>query len=227
MEEILERYNNYDIKAFCLAAPFGGWRGTGYPSKDRYREFAELFLSVKETLKDYEIELGWWIVLTVKNGGGFTPIIKDDRTKHPFACCPSDPEFIQRFSEDVAMFAKIAKPSFIITEDDFSVRAASGCYCDYHLNEFARRMGKHYSREEILEKYQEDTPEAVEFVRTWRTVLKDSLVHFAAAVRRELDKESPEIPMGCMQPGCTFEEGDGIVIHSPLNRLDLMYLLIK
>jgi len=208
IEEILERYENYGIKAFCLAAPCGGWRSVGYPSRERYVQFAELFKAVKEELSEYDIELGWWITLTVKNGGSFTRIVQDNGEEHPFACCPYDPEFIKRFSEDVATFAEIAKPSFIITEDDFSIRAAKGCYCKYHLSEFARRMGKYYSREDIIAKNNEGTPDAIAFVREWREVLKDSLVGMGRAVREELDKKSPEIPMGIMQPGYTYMEGD-------------------
>ena len=207
VEEILERYNNYGIKTFCLSAPCGGWRSVGYPSKERYVEFAELFKTVKEDLSDYDIELGWWNTLTLKNGGTFLRLVQDNGEEHPFAGCPYDPVFAKRFSEDIATFAEIANPSFIVTEDDFSVRAAKGCYCKYHLDEFARRMGRYYSREEILAKTREGSAEAIEFNKAWRELLRDSLVELATAVRKEVDKKNPEIPIGYMQPGFSYQEG--------------------
>ncbi len=208
--DMLEQHNKYGFTRFALAAPGGGWRSVGYPPKTHYAELAELFLQVKNDLLPYDIECGWWNTLTIKSGRteGFTPIVRDDGEIHPFANCPLDKRFIKRFSEDVASFAQHAKPAFIITEDDYSVRAANGCYCEHHLAEFEKRMGKRYSREQILTMLKQQTPEAIEFIRTWRSISKDALVNLATEVRIALDKQSPEIPMGYMQAASADIDGD-------------------
>ena len=69
-------------------------------------------------------------------------------------------------------------------------------------------MGRYYSREEILAKTAEGSAEGIAFNRAWRELLKDSLVSLAAAIRKEVDKKTPEIPIGYMQPGFTYQEGD-------------------
>lgn len=209
IDQILERHNNFGFKNFSLFCPGKGYRSTGYPSKEKYRELAETFKSVKDDLREYGIELSWWNTLTIKNGGGdFSPIVKENGEEHPFASCPLDPVFIKRFSEDVAMFAKIAKPAFIIFEDDYSILASNDCFCKHHLDEFARRMGKFYTREEIKANLHAKNQEGIEFTKQWRQLRCDALSGLAAAVRKEVDKESPEIPMGYMQAGYAIADGN-------------------
>ena len=209
IEVILEMYNDYGIKGFGLCCPNKGFRSVGYPSKEYYAEIAEKFKEIKEELRDYkDIVLGWWNILTIKNGGSFEPIVKANGQEHAFSSCPLDPEFIKRFSEDIAMFAAVAKPAFIITEDDYSMLASSGCYCERHLKEFALRIGKYYTRQEVIENCNAKNNEGIEFIKKWRELRKDSLVELAKAVRKELDKESPEIPMGYMQSGYALPDGD-------------------
>lgn len=207
--EILERYENFGLKRFALTCPSGGFRSIGYPSKERYLAFAELFKEIKNELSVYkEIELSWWVTLTIKNGGDFTRIIKSNGEEHQFASCPLDPAFIKRFSEDIAMFAAIAKPAFIITEDDYSILASDDCFCKHHLEEFSRRMGKTYTREEIKENLHARDEAGIAFTKKWRELRRDSLVNLAKAIRTELDKESPEIPIGYMQSGYALADGD-------------------
>ena len=112
IEVILEMYNDYGIKCFGLCCPNKGFRSVGYPSKEYYAEIAKNFKEIKEELNDYkDIILGWWNILTIKNGGSFEPIVKANGQEHAFSSCPLDPEFIKRFSEDIAMFAAVAKPA--------------------------------------------------------------------------------------------------------------------
>lgn len=210
VRDIKEQYENYGFSRFALACPAAGWRAIGYPPKEFYTERAEIFKQVKEELAHFGIECGWWITLTLKSGKtpGFQSMIKADGSEHPFANCPLDEEFKKRFCSDVAHFARIAKPSFIITEDDFSLSAAQGCYCDIHISEFNKRYGYAYTREELVELLESKTDEAFEILRKWRELSKDSLVQFAAAMRQELDEESPEIPLGYMQAGNSDKDGD-------------------
>lgn len=230
IRDIKEQYENYGFTRFALACPSAGWRAIGYPSKDFFTERAELFKQVKEELATLGIECGWWITLTLKSGKtpGFQSMVKPDGSEHPFANCPLDENFKKRFAEDVADFAKIAKPAFIFTEDDFSLSAAEGCYCDIHISEFNKRYGYAYTREELVELLESKTDEAFEILRKWRELSKDSLVQFAAAIREELDKESPEIPLGYMQAGNSDKDGDCTIDickamagknHTPFSRL--------
>ena len=230
VECILMQNQQYGFTRFALSCPCGGWRSIGYPPKSWFENRAELFLKVKNKLTSYGIECGWWITATLKSGTSpeFTTVVKENGEEHPFSNCPIDEKFRKCFSENVATFAKIAKPAFIITEDDFSLYAASGCFCEKHLNEFAVRQGKYYSREELVKILAERTPEAIALIKSWRELIKDSLVGLAKAIRKETDKESPEIPIGYMQAGGVDYEGDATFDiakafagerHTPFSRL--------
>ena len=230
VNSVLNQHESYGFTRFVFCTPSKGWRSVGYPPREHYIECAELFSEVKKRLENYNIECGWYISLTLKSGFSdeFTSPVKQDGSIHKFSSCPLDPKFQKRLAEDVALFAKIARPDFIFTEDDFSIRAVNGCFCEHHLNEFARRQGKYYSREELTEIFSQESPEAYKLLRAWRELAKDSLVELAQAMRSELDKETPGIPMGYSQPGGVDHDGDATEAvsralagghHTPFSRL--------
>ena len=128
VDSILEQHTNYGLTGFMLACPSGGWRSLGYLSKSDFKRLAEAFKAVKARLAGRGFALGWWNTLTIKSGGSadFTPIVKSDGTSHPFASCPLCESFASRFASDIAAFSRIAKPDFIIFEDDFAINSAAG-----------------------------------------------------------------------------------------------------
>ncbi len=212
IECIIEQNELYGFKTFLLAGPGAGWRSFGFPSDENFDGLAKLFLEVKEKLSDRDITLGWWDCLTIKSGRSemFQCIVKADGADHPFANCPLDTAFRSKFAKNVARFAKIARPEFITFEDDYAVNAAAGgygCFCPLHLAEFERREGKKYTREELLSIFKQKDRESLDILRRYRKLTKDTLVGLSEAIRAELDKENPEIPMGLMQPGCTDNDG--------------------
>lgn len=228
IDDIMELYNNYSFTRFALAAPCGGWRAVGFPPREFYEERAKLFAEVKSELSPYGIDCGWWITATLKSGRSdeFTGVVREDGTESPFQNCPFDENFKKQFAEMTALFAEIAKPAFIITEDDYTL--GTGCFCKNHLDEFASREGKYYSRDELLSAFNSDTDEGYKLMKRWRELTKDSLVSFADAIRKEVDKKSPEIPIGYMQSGAADYEGDATEAiaralagpnHTPFSRL--------
>ena len=215
ISDILEQKELYGITKFALACPCGGWRSVGYPPTEFFEERAHLFKEIKEALEPHGVTCGWWITLTVKSGlsDDFIPMTKADGTTTPFANCPLDPHFRERIAKNMALFAKIAKPAFIFTEDDYSVMAAAGlqgCFCHYHLDEFAKRMGKYYTREELVKIFAQPDEESVQLLRAWRELIKDTMVGISECIRAEIDKESPEIPLGPMEPGSAMAEGNSM-----------------
>ena len=213
IEEIREQHREYGISRFALACPGGGWRYAGFPPEEFYREKAEFFRAVKEAVANEGIECGWWITLTIKSGPDprWNRMIRMNGTETPMASCPLNPVFKEVFARNTALFVKIARPAFVITEDDFSISAATqgeGCFCELHLAEFARREGRVYTREELKAILEQTTPEAHALRRRWRTLMRDTLTGFASAMREAVDKENPEVPMGTMQSGCWDRDGD-------------------
>ncbi len=212
VRDLLELNRRYGFDRYMLVWPGTGWRSAGYPPQSVFADTAQKFKTIRDELARHGIRCGWWLAFTLKSGTSqeWSPVIRHDGTPSPIANCPLDPAYRKRYGEDAALVARIAKPEFIILEDDFSVAAAGrwGCFCPRHLAEFAKRAGKNYSREELVPLLQQETPEALRIRRTWAEVMRDSLVLFAADLRRAVDRESPEIPIGSMQSGKWDSEAD-------------------
>ena len=213
IQNIEELHNKYGYDTFMLSCPEGGWRSVGYPPRAYYQARAELVRDIRLAVELKGITCGWWNMLTVKSGRteGFTPMVRADGSETPFATCPLDPAFQKRLSSDMALVARVAHPAFMMTEDDFSIQAAAGrygCFCQRHLDEFARRTGTYRTREELTALFDQKTGESYALLRRWRELMKDSLVELAKAIRRAVDEEAPDIPIGYMQAGSADAEGD-------------------
>lgn len=200
----LEQYEKFGFTTFIFHFPSLGHGGTGYPSQEEWIEGAQKFVEVKKALQPYGIECAWWMscVLRLGQKEGFSKIVDHAGIENDYSLCPLNENFKEQVSDDVALFAKIAKPSFIITEDDFCVHANAwryGCLCDLHLKGFEKWTVKSYTREELTAIFDSKTKESLTLLRTWREFTKDSTVKLAERIREKLDLETPEIPMGTME----------------------------
>lgn len=212
IRDILYQHDKYGFTKFALFGPGKGWRSTNAPSLRYYEEIAHLFAIIRNTLIPHNIECGWWNTATIKCGPSkdFNLIVRSDGSTSPFGNCPLNPAFRRYFTSSIALFAKIASPSFIFFEDDYSIHASSshGCFCKHHLDAFAKRRGTYYSREELINIFSSRTDEAYELLRAWRELMRDSMVLLSKEARIALDEVAPEIPMGYMQAGSADIDGD-------------------
>lgn len=211
--DILEQHRLHGFTRFALAAPGKGCRSVGYPDDAHFEERARAFLKIKQALAPHGIECGFWNWVSMKSGPteGFSRMIRADGSQTPFSSCPLDPAFRQRYARTNALFARIARPAFIILEDDFAIHASAsgyGCFCARHLDAFAARQGRYYSREELVSLFQQKTDASYALLRAWRALHRDALVDFARALREAVDADTPEIPIGYMQAGCADHDGD-------------------
>jgi len=216
VEEIVEtlRYQkeHYGITRFALGVPNLGWKTVGYPPMSHFEHLAQMFVQIRDAVQEDGISCGFLNMLTLRCGGSFQTVIRADGTPVTNAACPLDPEYQRAFAESNARFCEIAKPDFIFFEDDYSVNAQSrdgfGCCCDHHLDAFAERCGKRYTREELVAAACEPTPEGYALLRQWREFIRDSLVELSQIVRAEIDKCNPQIPIGLMQASNADRDGD-------------------
>ncbi len=208
---IIDLHGKTGFTKFALAAPTKGWRSVAYPPQEYFLQIAAKIIRFQEALEPHGIQCAWWHILTLKSGP--TPwrrIINIDGIPAPFSSCPLDPDFRERFASDVALVAEKARPYMIVFEDDFGINCHNGpaCFCDLHLAEFAKRSGNSYSRYELKEKLAGQSEESIALRRIWAELCKDSLTGLAAYTREKVDRLTPEIPMGSMQPGCADLDGD-------------------
>lgn len=214
VDDILYLNKEYGFKSFALACPGAGWRSKNYPSIEVFENLAKLFRRIKDTLTPYGIECGWWMTVTLKGGPSdkFSRVVKPDGSETVISSCPLDPNFIEYFSDCIYSFSKIAEPAFILTEDDYSVVAASynkyGCFCDYHLKEFEKITGKAYSRKDLYDLFESHNPEGASLFKKWGELMKESLIRPIKAAREKLDKILPDVPIGYCESGACDKEGE-------------------
>ncbi len=208
IEKIRWLHESFGFTCFCPDGLSKGYRAERYPTREEYIEEASRFAEVRKWAKERGLCCGWFCNLTVKAGPGFSPIVRANGTDHPFANCPLDESFSKTLASDIAAFSAVARPDFIFVEDDFSLTAANGCFCERHLSAFAKRQGRRYEREELLSIFAKDTPEALAVNRAWQALKKDTLVALAKELRAAMDALCPEIPIGLMQSGASDRDGD-------------------
>ncbi len=226
---IRELNRKYRFTWFALECPGGGWRSSlEYPTAIWMQKMGELFHDIKNELSGEGIHCGWWYTLTIKSSSvpEWQRIVRGDGSQLAFATCPLDPEYRRRFAENAAVFAKIGKPEFIITEDDYGLHG--GCFCKRHLAEFSRREGREWTREVLVKAMEDDSPEARALTKRWCALKRETLADFAADTRAAVDQDSPEIPMGTCQSGSWDSDGDATEAvcrafagpkHRPFSRL--------
>jgi len=211
IESIIALHKRTGFSQFILSAPSKGWRSVGYPPRDHFDRIAADLLVCRTALGEHGIRVGWWHSLTLKTGPlDSQRIVNINGDVAPRSACPLDAKFQQRFAEDVALVAKKANPYLIFFEDDYGLNCHNGyaCFCDLHLEAFATRTGRRCTREQLRTVLLGDDAAATTLRLAWAEVHRDSLVAMAARVRRAVDRETPWIPIGSMQPGCADRDGD-------------------
>ena len=123
---------------FILSGPSKGWRSVGYPPREHFEQIAAGILQFKEGVRGYDIKLGWWNTLTLKTGeADYQRIVNIEGRVCRTSTCPLDKGYQERFSGDVALVARLAKPVLIFFEDDFF------CFDEYLSYLFAEGIPPH------------------------------------------------------------------------------------
>lgn len=207
-------HKKYGINRFIITGPSKTFRVIGYPGLEEYKKIAERINFFREKLSDTNIKFSWWVFLTLKQGfkADYQHIVGVDGETSPVGLCPLDPEFIKDMGEKMAFMAQNARPEMMLLEDDFSLQNYGkkyyfGCFCPLHLQAFAQKCGKFYTREELRKIFKEDKPETLPLRKLWAECAKDSLVNFCTAMRRAVDKVSPETRIGWCETGGTDADG--------------------
>ncbi|MGI6574181.1 MAG: hypothetical protein ACOX19_12495 [Fermentimonas sp.] len=204
---IIELNKHYGFRRFLFTGPTKEFRYTGFPDKKVFIDLGERILNVKKQLTDYDIEIGWWCATTIRIGKGkFQNIIRDDGSIAQEACCPLDANYRETFSDYIATVAQIANPFLINFEDDFHL--SGGCFCPLHLEEFSKREGKHYSREELQILFGSKTLDGYRLNESWGKLKRDSLAGLATSVREKVDKIAPETRLCLCQSGASERDGN-------------------
>jgi hypothetical protein len=205
--DIIDLNKRYGFRRFIIVGPSKEYSYTGFPDKQVFIDLGEKVLYFKKQLAGYDIEIGWWCTTTIRIGKGkFQTIIRADGSIAREACCPLDTEYRETFSDYVSTTVQIARPFMVNSEDDLHL--SGGCFCPLHLEEFAKRENRYYSREELQTIFQSKTAESYRLRVTWGELSRDSLVSIAVSVREKVDRIAPETRLCLCQSYASEREGN-------------------
>lgn len=180
----------------------------GTPAKVRADRMAEAFAEVRRKLAGREdIRCGILIQSIMGHGwSGPVPLtlepwvhtVQND-SRRSSRQCPLDRGFRDYICDAIGNLAK-SKPAFFLVDDDFCSTKNGECYCDLHMAEYNKRLGREWSREELLAHMKEAQP-SDPVVQTVTAVLDEGIVSFAGEIRGAIDRFAPGTRCGMCFPG--------------------------
>lgn len=190
----------WGLRRFVLTGPHAVNTQFNRTTEETYRRLGERIAEVRGHLTGTDIELGWWLAPTLRQGSGVPGQHVVDCEGHVSdAVCPLDPGFMSRLTAGIAATCRAGKPFIVFFEDDYElawhrgVNALGGCFCDRHLAAFAERYGKRLSAAEIAAAFRNRTAANAPLRLAFAETQKASLVSFAQAIRRAIDGVDPAI----------------------------------
>jgi len=166
----------------------------GQPLADKATPFAADFVRRRAVVAKAAPALKQGILFQATMGHGWTPNVpaegqlvvrKDGTTMYKF--CPLAPAF-RTYMRDQAKKLAASKPDFFMIDDDTRLNSwTDGCYCPGHLAEFAKRTGRTWTREALVEAMKTDKALAAK----WDRLLEDSIADFLQIVRDQFPQEIP------------------------------------
>ena len=214
VKELRNMRDKYGLRRFALIGP---WCKQYYKGTDisDWERLGENIAFAKNSLKDTDVEIGWWIVPTI-SGGLYRPYqrVMDCDGNKTYTSCPLDKGFVADFAAKLEACAQKARPAFIFFEDDYNLsnqggmNAMKGCFCPLHLSEYAKRIGKTLSANEIAEMFRKPTPENAPLRKEFAMLSRDSLASLAKSLREAIDSVDPSIRVCMCQSGFVDIDGD-------------------
>ncbi|MCI5778326.1 MAG: hypothetical protein MR051_00660 [Lentisphaeria bacterium] len=138
---------------------------TGHWQPDDMRRWLPLAKKIKQALAEIRVDLSLnpWTTLVHEARGRklrpeqhYTLMVGDTGSANGVTVCPLDENWLRDLCEVWQLAVRELAPVAVWLEDDFryhnhgEIMGFGGCYCDRHLTEFSRLVGRTVSREELL-----------------------------------------------------------------------------
>ncbi len=179
----------------------------GTPARKKADLYADAFAALRKELRDDTgIEVGirlqsiighGWSGPVSLTGEPWQKTVKTDGI--PTARqCPQDRGFRDYILEAIKGLAA-SRPAFRHVDDDFCNKSEE-CFCPLHMAEYNRRLGREWSREELVG-HLKKAPASDPVAQTVTAVLHEVLVSFATEIRTAIDAVAPGARCGFCCPG--------------------------
>jgi len=139
----------------------------------------------------------------------FQPMVGHDGRTSRGCACPNSPQFRSYVSEKYRLAAR-ARPDFIWVDDDIRMHhhgVAWGCFCPLCLEIFAGRIGRRWTREELVRAF--DDPDQGRARELWVEQNIASIESLLAEIRRAVHGIDRHISLGLMTCGAAWTTYSG------------------
>lgn len=191
----------------------------GLPSLLRLRRWARLLGPAGEILRRRGIIMSINPWVTLGHGGrGYPPDVSiglttrmtgDDGTVSADTACPADPAWQRYICQAYAILAG-ARPDILWLEDDFRLHNHNevrfGCFAAPMLDEFARRTGKCWRREELVKAIVRGDRMAR---KRWLQFTGDLWIENVTSIRRAVHGVNPNVKLAQMTSGMAAHSAEG------------------
>ncbi len=182
----------------------------GHMTAERQRRFVAMLEAAKPAIAEAgaTFSINHWTTLYHADRGrallpdqNFTRMVDAYGRESTISACPLCPSFRAYYADLVRRFGALTPDTFWI-EDDFRYHNHAplqwgGCFCEKHMDEYRRRAGATFTREEFVRAIT-----APGKPHPWRTVwldtCRDGLIGFARKLRHAMDEVSPGTHLGLM-----------------------------
>lgn len=205
--DFCRKYGFRDVAFFINAEEYN----QGHITKEEARPWIEAIKRVKPLLNKagITVSLNPWIEIghldrgrVLKEGQDFHTMVDMNGKRCEMVACPLDRNWRAYFLDLCAYMVEEIRPEIYWIEDDFRLHnhgdlEFGGCFCENHMAEFNRRLGKTETREEFVSKVFERgglTPER----RVWLDVSRESMAELASEIAGLVRRVSPSTKVGLM-----------------------------
>ena len=206
--------DEFGFRRFILVGP--DWRRAfGKADLKCFEGIGREIAAIKAALADTDVKIGWWCDPTF-HAADSEPWqrIMDCDGNITGSVCPLDEGHAADFARKLCTGLRIAHPDPIFIEDDFTLsnhggmNAMKGCFCPLHMKSYEKKTGRAFTPIEVATMFRKPTRANEHLRQAWADMSRESLVWFAARVRREIDKVAPETRVCQCQSGFVDIDGD-------------------
>lgn len=206
----LRREAGLDCVAFCLSM-----HPRGTPATVQAAATLAAYRKVKQALAgDRDLEIGVLVQSTLGHGWSgrrqltdepWQRIVQNDGAVSS-RMCPSDDRF-RRYILDIVGELAATKPSFLLIDDDFGLRAGE-CFCPAHLAELNASAGTQFKTPAEAQAALAACGQADPLLWTFEALRIENSRRFAREIRGAIDRQDPAVRCGYCTPymGYVFSE---------------------
>ena len=213
------------------------WLATsyGFPPLEKHRENAEKLAEVASSLREAGIKVSLQLSNSighgqymssedcsglVYDGSPVRKMVGHDGARADYAFCWNGEEFRKYVTEELALYAKAIKPSYLWIDDDFRADnhnpVTYGCFCGDCMRRFNEKVGCDFTREELLEEILHGD---LEIRKAYVRFMRDGLSDLMEAMCRSVHEVSPGTTFALQNSYHNYTGGEWVCLFDKMKEV--------